>query len=152
MIEYKAKYEAGQEPHICKFITASNGEEFCTELNLNNKNELDGISDEIINEHIQNLIQYLQYLTGQFQVYPEPEVWTKPFPFKNLKEVNETIQQMLDWWSHINFNDHEGRSIVMSEYDHSAMHENDEPHEHDPITDEPIYGLGVRGEFGSPNV
>ena len=149
MIEYKSKYEAGQEPHVCKLITASNGEEFCTEINLSNKNELDNISDEEINEHIQNLIQYLQHLASQLQLHPEPEIWDKPYPFKNLKEIIETYQNMLAWWGHLNYAENESRSLVMSDFDHNAMHENDEPHEHDPITDEPIYGLGVRGEFGS---
>jgi hypothetical protein len=152
MIEYQAKYEAGQQPHICKLITASSGEEFCTEINLSNKAEVENVSDETINEHIKHLIQYLHHLTNGLEVYPEPEVWSQPWPFKNLKEVYETTQEMMDWWGHLNYNDQEGRNIVMTDAEHELLHQFDEPHEHDPVTDEPIYGLGVRGEFGSTNV
>ena len=152
MIEYKSKYEVGQEPHICKLITASSGEEFCTEINLTNKSELENISDETINEHLDHLIQYLHHLTSEVSMYSEPEVWTKPFPFKNFKEIYDICQSMINWWMHLNLNENEGRSLVISEAEHEAMHASDEPHEHDPVTGDPIYGLGVRGEFGSTDV
>jgi hypothetical protein len=150
MIEYKSKYEAGQEPHICKLITASNGEEFCTEINLTNKGELDNISDETINEHIAHQIEYAKHLMSGFELYPDPEVWTKPWPFKNLKEMYETLERIMEWWKHLNYNDHEGRPIYMSEVEHELLHEHDEPHEHDEEGN-PVYGLGVRSDSTSHN-
>ena len=152
MIEYKAKYEAGQEPHICKLITASSGEEFCTEINLTNKGELDNISDETINEHLEHLGEYLRHLAADFAPYPEPEVWSQPWPFINIKEIYDVLEKATQWWSHLNNNGAEGRALVISHDAHEALHANDEPHEHDPETGEPIYGLGVRGEFGSTDV
>lgn len=152
MIEYKAKYEAGHQPHICKLITASSGEEFCTEINLTNKSEVENVSDETINEHIEHLIGYLHHLTDGVELYSESEIWTKPFPFKNFKEITENLQTMIDWWRHLNYNDNEGNTLVMTESEHEALHASDAPHEHDPETGEPIFGLGVRGEFGSTDV
>lgn len=149
MIEYKSKYEAGKEPHICKLITASSGEEFCTEINLTNTSEVENVSDETIHEHIDHLGQYLQHLAADFAPYPEPEVWSQPWPFVNMKEIYNALEKATQWWNHLNNEGREGRMLVMTEAEHALLHEYDEPHEHDPITDEPIYGLGVRGEFGS---
>jgi hypothetical protein len=149
MIEYKSKYEAGKEPHICKLITASSGEEFCTEINLTNTSEVENVSDEIIHEHIDHLGQYLKHLVADFAQYPEPEVWSQPWPFINMKEIYNALEKATQWWSHLNNEGRDGRMLVMTEEEHALLHEYDEPHEHDPVTDEPIYGLGVRGEFGS---
>lgn len=157
MIEYKSKYEAGQEPHICKLITASSGEEFCTEINLTNKSEVENVSDETINEHLEHLGQYLTHLAADFAPYPEPEVWTKPWPFVNIKEIYDVLEKSVQWWNHLNNNGHEGRSLIMTELEHELLHEHDEPHEHDEEGN-PVYGLGVRfdstshNESGSHNV
>jgi hypothetical protein len=151
MIEYKAKYETGQEPHICKLITASSGEEFCTEINLTNKGELDSISDETINEHLDHLGQYLTHLAADFAPYPEPEVWSKPWPFVNIKEIYDVLEKATAWWNHLYNEGREGRALFMNDTEHDLLHQFDEPHEHDE-EGRPVYGLGVIGEFGSRNV
>jgi hypothetical protein len=68
MISYKANYETGKRPYICKVLTASSGEEFHTALNYENNTERLEMSAELIYEHLENCTKYIEDKSKELKI------------------------------------------------------------------------------------
>jgi len=96
MIEYTAEYDEDAKPFLCKKITAD-GEVIRTEITIYNKTELNNLTDELIYDHLNNLVLYIKNdLAAQLEVTPYEQIVTDPWPlikWHDLSHINEEITQ-----------------------------------------------------------
>jgi hypothetical protein len=99
---YVANYESGKKPYICKVITASSGEEFHVALNYSNDSERLEMSSELIYEHLQNCIRYIQDLSqGMAVIAVDEPVNGEPWPLKGWADLEWTNNEINLWWNYI---------------------------------------------------
>jgi hypothetical protein len=96
MIEYTAEYDEDAKPFLCKKITLGE-ESIRTEISIHNKTELDNLTDEIIYEHLNNLVLYIKNdLAPQLEITPYGDIVTEPWPlikWHDLSHINDEITQ-----------------------------------------------------------
>ena len=146
MIEYVANfYEAEKRPVICKKFVAESGEESHTTINVGNESELPLISAEVIYEHMDNVLRYLDAKMDTMTIVPLEELNTpEPWPVKGWSEVEWCQNEIVLWWRYIYYKDYDDRmkAHLEAEYEASVAeyeltHET-EDHTHDPETGEAV--------------
>lgn len=143
MIEYIAEYNNEDRPYICKKFTASSSEEVHTAININNTQERDALSAELIYTHMDNVIKYITKTSETIQMIQLDEnPGFEPWPLKGWAEIEWAKEECILWWQYIYFKDNPTRSseIVVPVDEESIVHthEGDEDHTHDPETGDEI--------------
>lgn len=143
MIEYIAEYNNEDRPYICKKFTASSSEEVHTAININNTQERDFLSAELIYMHMDNVIKYITKVSETVQMIQLDEnPGFEPWPLKRWSEIEWAKEECILWWQYIYFKDNPTRAteIVVPVDEESIVHthEGDEDHTHDPETGEEI--------------
>lgn len=141
MISYEANYEVGNRPYICKVFTASNGEEVHTALHFANEDERKDFSSELIFQHLENVIKYIQDTSKDLAMIALDEpVGSNPWSIKGWEKLEWANAEAHLWWNDVYYrpespvnNQQIGYSFTT---DHA--HTGDEDHSHDPETGEPI--------------
>ena len=141
MIEYIAEYNSEDRPYICKKFTASSSEEVHTAININNTQERDTLSAELIYTHMDNVIKYITKTSETVQMIQLDEnTGLEPWPLKGWAEIEWAKEECILWWQYIYFKDNPTRAseIVVPVDEESIVHthEGDEDHTHDPETGE----------------
>jgi len=97
MIEYTAEYDEDVKPFLCKKITLGE-ESIRTEISIHNKTELDNLTDEVIYEHLNNLVLYMKNdLTPQLEVTPYLQSVTEPWPLIKWDELLRINDELSEW-------------------------------------------------------
>jgi hypothetical protein len=97
MIEYTAEYNEDVKPFLCKKITIGN-ESINTEITIHSKTELENLTDEVIYEHLHNLVLYIKdYLAPQLEVTPYKQSITTPWPLINWHELSHINDEISEW-------------------------------------------------------
>ena len=137
MMSYEANYEPVNRPYICKVLTASSGEEFHTALNYENSTERLEMSAELIYEHLNNCLKYIEDKSKELKVIQlDEQIGSEPWPALGWNELLWANNEINLWWSYIYYKNEEiGVNITMSE-EHS--HDGTEDHTHDEVTGEEI--------------
>ena len=143
MIEYIAEYNNEDRPYICKKFTASSSEEVHTAININNTQERDALSAELIYTHMDNVIKYITKTSETIQMIQLDEnPGFEPWPLKGWAEIEWAKEECILWWQYIYFKDNPTRAseIVVPVDEESIVHthEGDEDHTHDPETGDEI--------------
>jgi hypothetical protein len=143
MIEYIAEYNDEDRPYICKKFVASSSEEVHTSININNTQERDSLSAELIYTHMDNVIKYITKTSETIQMIQLNEnTGLEPWPLKGWSEIEWAKEECVLWWQYIYFKDNPTRAseIVVSAEEESIehTHEGDEDHTHDPETGDEI--------------
>ena len=143
MIEYIAEYNNEDRPYICKKFTASSSEEVHTSININNTQERNELSAELIYTHMDNVLKYITKTSETVQMIQLDEnTGFEPWPLKGWAEIEWAKEECILWWQYIYFKDNPTRSteIVVPVDEESIVHthEGDEDHTHDPETGEEI--------------
>ena len=143
MIEYIAEYNSEDRPYICKKFTASSSEEVHTAININNTQERDALSAELIYTHMDNVIKYITKTSETIQMIQLDEnTGLEPWPLKGWAEIEWAKEECILWWQYIYFKDNPTRaSEVVIQADEESIehtHEGDEDHTHDPETGEEV--------------
>jgi hypothetical protein len=143
MIEYIAEYNNEDRPYICKKFVASSSEEVHTSININNTQERDTLSAELIYTHMDNVIKYITKTSETVQMIQLDEnTGLEPWPLKRWAEIEWAKEECILWWQYIYFKDNPTRAseIVVPVDEESIVHthEGDEDHTHDPETGEEI--------------
>jgi hypothetical protein len=143
MIEYIAEYNGEDRPYICKKFTASSSEEVHTAININNTQERDTLSAELIYTHMDNVIKYITKTSETVQMIQLDEnPGFEPWPLKGWAEIEWAKEECILWWQYIYFKDNPTRateiSVPVDEESIVHTHEGDEDHTHDPETGEEI--------------
>ncbi len=146
MIEYIANfYEAEKRPIICKKFVADSGEESHTKINVGNEEELPLIPAEVIYEHMNNVLKYLDKKMDTMVLVQLDELkHSEPWPVKGWSEVEWCQNEIILWWNYIYYKDYEERVnlYLTHEYESSVAHymedHETQDHTHDPETWETI--------------
>ena len=143
MIEYIAEYNNEDRPYICKKFVASSSEEVHTSININNTQERDTLSAELIYTHMDNVIKYITKTSETVQMIQLDEnTGLEPWPLKRWAEIEWAKEECILWWQYIYFKDNPTRAseIVVPVDEESIVHthEGDEDHTHDPVTGDEI--------------
>jgi hypothetical protein len=143
MIEYKANYEVGNRPYICKAFTASNGEEIHTALHFANEDERKEFSAELIYEHLGNVIKYIQDTAKDLSMIALDEpVGSNPWAIKGWEKLEWANAEAHLWWNDVYYrpespvNNQPNQVVYISGDDH--VHTEEADHTHDPETGEEI--------------
>jgi heme/copper-type cytochrome/quinol oxidase subunit 2 len=139
MIEYVADYNEEDRPYICKKFTASSSEEVHTSININNTQERDALSAELIYTHMDNVIKYITKTSKTVQMIQLDEnTGFQPWPLKGWAEIEWAKEECIFWWQYIYFKDNPAGAteIVIPVDEESVVHTHtaDEDHTHDPET------------------
>jgi len=97
MIEYTAEYDEDAKPFLCKKITLGE-ESIRTEISIHNKTELDNLTDEIIYEHLNNLVLYIKNdLAPRLEVTPYLQLVTEPWPLIKWHDLSHINDEITEW-------------------------------------------------------
>ena len=103
---YEAVIYETDKPQLCKIIS-SQEEKIYTALSLYNIEELVHISDEIIYDHMKNILNYMKnyvqecYLTDP-GVYPQ-----NGLPVVGWLTVVRLQEEIMDWWQYVEYREEE---------------------------------------------
>jgi hypothetical protein len=137
MMSYKANYESVDRPYICKVFTASSGEEFHTALNYENNTERLEMSAELIYEHLENCLKYIEDKSKELKVIKlDEQVGSESWPAVGWNELLWANNEINLWWSYIYYKDEEEGNATITISDH--VHDETSDHTHDPETGEEI--------------
>lgn len=151
MIEYVSSFYGGEKrPIICKKFTSSSGEESHTAINIGNEEDRDALSPEIIYEHINNVLKYLDDKIDTMTIIPLDNLnHNEPWPIIGWSEVEWCQNEMVLWWNYVYYKDYDDRldehiaeetaKAEAEEAAYLAAHEEESfDHTHDPDTGEEI--------------
>jgi len=114
MIEYTAEYNEDVKPFLCKKITLG-GESINTEITIHNKTELENLTDEVIYEHLDNLVLYIKnYLTPKLELTSYRQPLTTPWPLINWHELSHVNDEISEWHQFVYY-----RTEVLLEENHA---------------------------------
>ena len=148
-MSYVANYETLKRPYICKVLTASSGEEFHVALNFSNDSEREEMSAELIYEHLENCITYIEDKAKTISIIPLNEpIGMEPWPAKGWGELEWANAEINLWFNYIYYKEEgslpQSDSISMDiqigtgESSNNHTHEGAEDHTHDPETGDEI--------------
>jgi hypothetical protein len=143
MIEYIAEYNNEDRPYICKKFVASSSEEVHTSININNTQEREELSAELIYTHMDNVLKYITKTSETIQMIQLNEnTGFEPWPLKGWAEIEWAKEECILWWQYIYFKDNPTRAsdivVPVDEESIEHTHEGDEDHTHDPETGDEI--------------
>jgi hypothetical protein len=101
MIEYVAIYEVGSEPRLCKKIVISGSDPIYTDIMISNKSELENISDELMYEHIENLVLHIKNLSESIAITPNNMSPTEAWPLNGWHDIAHINDDLTEWWSYV---------------------------------------------------
>ena len=139
-MSYVANYESLKRPYICKVLTASSGEEFHVALNFSNESEREEMSAELIYEHLENCITYIEDKAKTMSIIPLNEpIGMEPWPAKGWGELEWANAEINLWFMYIYYKA-EGSLPVSGPLDltiTTTTEESESNHEHDHEHEEP---------------
>lgn len=121
MIVYAAFYEPGKPATIKKVIEALDGVFVETGVNFYNIEEREFLTDEIIAQHLDNLLLYFKEVAASSTMIPVGNQQTS-YLIPEWAQLNDIFQELVSWWNFLSYRP-----------------ENDESgHYHDPVTGEHV--------------
>ena len=119
MIVYAAHYEPGKPAMIRKVIETIDGSFVDTGVNFYNLEEREFLTDEIIAQHLENLLLYFKEVSASSSIIATGiQQTTHVIP--EWGQLNDIFQEIVSWWTFLSYR---------PETDESDHH-------HDPITGE----------------
>lgn len=107
---YELRTPAGEKPALCKVVYAD-AEEFVFNLSLQNKDELAGLSDEMIRDHINNLLTYLKEFAGTLEMSPAGLYPSEGMPIVHGLELIQLMDEINNWWTYVEFREEEPQVV-----------------------------------------
>lgn len=137
MIEYRAYNADGEKPQLQKVVVVG-GEEYSTSLVPENKEELENVATSMIEEHMNNLLEYSKTVGNSMKFFSLEEAANHSYPVENMLELFLLTDETCRWWSHYyHIDEHHAMTLTME--DHDTLHQSDLPHIHHPDSGEIIY-------------
>jgi hypothetical protein len=97
IVTYECRITEGKIPQLCKVVTS--GElSIETALNADNKEEFESISDELVLEHINNVVDYMKNIAPTMSITPIADSPTQTWPLNGFKDFVEAGQSLDKWW------------------------------------------------------
>jgi hypothetical protein len=121
MIVYAAFYEPGKPAIIKKVIESVDGVFVETGVNFYNTEEREFLTDEIIAQHLDNLLLYFKEVAASSTMLAVGSHQTS-YLIPEWAQLNDIFQELVSWWNFLSYRP-----------------ENDESdHYHDPVTGEHV--------------
>jgi hypothetical protein len=137
MITYEANYEPVNKPYICKIFTASSGEESHTSLSFDNEAERLEMSPELIYEHLDNCVKYIQDRSKEIKIIQLDEsVGSQSWPAIGWVDLVWANTEINLWWGYIYYKEERSSLDIVISDEHS--HDETSDHTHDADTGEEI--------------
>ena len=139
MIEYLLYNEDGHRPQLQKVVTVGD-QSVPTNLNPKNKDELENVSNELISQHMNNLLSYTKSIAQTMEFFPDEEAGNKSYPINGLEEVVQISNEACEWWFHLfELSEYQGLPLVIDDETHAGLHSAGTPHVHHPEVGETYY-------------
>jgi hypothetical protein len=101
MIEYVAIYEEGILPKLCKKIDIDNLDPIFTEITVSNKSELENVPNEVIQDHLNNLVLFIKYSALSLSITRMEDIPQEGWPLNGWHDLSHTNDSLSEWWNFI---------------------------------------------------
>lgn len=119
MITYSAYYEPGKQAMIQKIVETVDSTFVATGVNFYNLEEREFLTDEIIAQHLENLLLYFKEVAASSSIIPTATHQTTHI-IPEWPQLSDIFQEIVSWWTFLSYK---------PETDESDHH-------HDPVTGE----------------
>jgi hypothetical protein len=109
-ISYVAQYDGENKPLLLKVVT-SGSDSVSTALSLSNTEETANLSDDIIWDHMRNLVQHLNYLAGTAVLVDQGISPDSGWPVSGWTEMAKLNEDIILWWVYVTQRDEEVQII-----------------------------------------
>jgi hypothetical protein len=121
MITYSAYYEPGKQAMIKKVVETADSTFVATGINFYNLEEREFLTDEIIAQHLENLLLYFKEVAASSSIIPTASHQTTHI-IPEWPQLSDIFQEIISWWTFLSYR---------PETDESD-------HYHDPVTGEHV--------------
>lgn len=105
-ISYETQYDGESKPLLLKIVT-SGSDSVSTSLNLSNTEETAKLSDDMIWDHMRNLVQYLNHLAGTAVLVDQGVTPDSGWPVSGWTEMAKLHEEIVFWWVYVTQRDEE---------------------------------------------
>lgn len=105
-VSYEARFEEGKTPALCK-VVSTDTESVVTALSLSNTEEVALFSDDLIWEHLRNLVAHLNSLAGSVTIVSQGVMPDSGWPVSGWNDMVKIHEEILQWWIYVTQRDEE---------------------------------------------
>jgi hypothetical protein len=106
IVTYEARYEEKHYPKLCKVVSSNDTEnEIVTSLNLSNKDEVPNISDDVIWNHMSNLLDYMKVAVQTLSLVAKDTSPDEGWPIIGWPEIDNINSEVTSWWTYLMYRD-----------------------------------------------
>lgn len=96
-VSYASRVTSGEMPRLCKVLTVGTVT-IDTAITTDNKEEFKNISDELVLEHINNVIAYIQSKAPNLSCTPIADSPTQTWPLNGFRDIVDAGVELDKWW------------------------------------------------------
>jgi hypothetical protein len=105
MMDYVCRYTKGSLPTLDKRFVAESGEEFSTSIAFEAENERKNVPPEVIYEHLDNLVRYIQDESESISITQADDNDIQPWPIIGWERIEQAKHIIIQWWQYVYFLD-----------------------------------------------
>jgi hypothetical protein len=103
-VTYEARYPEGGRPSLCKVVKTGT-EEVLTVLLVNNTDETANLSDDLVWEHMNNLVTYIRAAAQQVTLVDQGMQPSDGWPLIGWPAVSRAQEELVAWWVFCTYRD-----------------------------------------------
>lgn len=101
-VTYEAVYDGETKPKLCKVVSDSSSEEkVYTGLSVSNFDETSYLTEELIWEHLNNLIEYIKLLSLELKMVDMGKYPDDGWPIINWVPLSRVQEEIMSWWIYV---------------------------------------------------
>lgn len=104
IVTYEALFLDDGNPALCK-VVSTEGTKVITSLSVNNTHEITHLSDELIWQHLENLVSYIKTSSQEISLVDKGVVPRDGWPLVGWRSVVAAQEEALAWWLYITYRD-----------------------------------------------
>jgi hypothetical protein len=103
-VSYEARYEQGGRPTLCKVVSTGT-EEVVTVLLVNNTSETENLSDDLIWQHMNNLVEFIKVSSQDISLVPQGVQPSDGWPLLGWPTISRAQEELIAWWVFCTYRD-----------------------------------------------
>lgn len=101
-VTYEAVYDGESKPKICKVVVDPSGpEKIYTALSVSNFDETSELSEELIWQHLNNLVEYIKVLSQDLKMVDLGRYPDDGWPIINWVSLSRVQEEIMSWWIYV---------------------------------------------------
>lgn len=101
-VTYESVYDGESKPKLCKVVSgASESEKIYTALSVSNFDETSHLSEELIWQHLDNLIEYIKVLAQDLKMVELGMYPNDGWPIINWVKLSTVQEEIMSWWIYV---------------------------------------------------